>query len=138
MFSQSTTLGLSVLIVDDCQPNRQYAEAVLEQIDCRCEHAESGGQAVDMCARKSYDVVLMDVRLPDIDGIEAARRIRSQAPPGAGKPFIIALTAHAMVGDRQKCLSAGMDVYLSKPCAPELLVSAVRNVFPSMVSSTRA
>ena len=87
---------------------------MLEKLGCQVEIAETGNEAVEKTARQTYALVLMDVNLPELDGIEAARRIRMRE---GGKEHIpiVALTAHAMPYDRERCLSAGMDEYMSKP-----------------------
>ncbi len=136
LIAVTLNLGLNVLIVDDNLANYQFASEVLTKRGCACEHVETGEQAVDLFAQKNYDLILMDVRLPGIDGMEVTRQIRSMETAsilpskGRKRPFIIALTAHAMVGDRQKCLSSGMDAYISKPYNPDLLVGIVRKAFP--------
>ena len=129
--AENPNMELKALIVDDNMSNRMLASMILEKTGCRCEEAESGEQAAKLCLLKSYDFILMDVRLPDIDGFEVTRRIRAHTSPSARRPFIIALTAQALVGDKQKCLSAGMDAYLSKPYDPDLLISVIRTAFAS-------
>ena len=79
--------------------------------------------------RQPYDVVLMDVQMPEMDGLEASRRIKQQLAPGA-RPRIIAMTANAMQGDREKCLAAGMDDYITKPIRTEALVAALSQTQP--------
>jgi hypothetical protein len=77
--------------------------------------AETGKQAVDMSEREPFDVILMDVQMPELNGLEATMAIRQREKLQGGHTPIIAMTAHAMVGDKQRCLDAGMDAYLSKP-----------------------
>ena len=79
--------------------------------------------------RQPYDVVLMDVQMPEMDGLEASRRITAKWQPGE-RPRIVAMTANAMQGDREACLAAGMDDYLTKPIRVERLVEALMNVTP--------
>jgi CheY-like chemotaxis protein len=87
--------------------------------------ATNGLEAVEAVERSTYDVVLMDVQMPELDGLEATRRIRARWPAGTG-PRIVALTANAMAEDRQATAQAGMDDYLSKPIRPAELVDALR------------
>ena len=86
--------------------------------------AANGLEVLDAIERAPYDVVLMDVQMPEMDGLEATRRLRASAADGRG-PYVVALTANAMREDRDLCLAAGMDDYLSKPVRPELLFAAL-------------
>lgn len=105
--------GLTVLLAEDNAVNRKVAERMLARLGCRWEVAVNGRQAVEMAARKRYDLILMDCQMPEVDGYEAARLIRNGVF-NAVTP-IVALTAHAMSGDRELCLASGMDDYLPKP-----------------------
>jgi CheY-like chemotaxis protein len=86
--------------------------------------ASNGLEAIECVARQTYDVVLMDVQMPEMDGLEASRRITARWPADQ-RPRIIAMTANAMQGDREMCLAAGMDDYLSKPIRVDELVQAL-------------
>ena len=86
--------------------------------------ASNGVEAIECVARQTYDVVLMDVQMPEMDGLEASRRIAARWP-AAERPRIVAMTANAMQGDREMCLAAGMDDYLSKPIRLDELVEAL-------------
>jgi CheY-like chemotaxis protein len=90
---------------------------------------ENGREALDALARKPYDVVLMDVQMPELDGLEATRRIRERFPPGEG-PTIIATTANATEADREECFAAGMDDYLAKPIRVDKLSRALARCRP--------
>ena len=90
----------------------------------RADLATNGLEAIAAIEGALYDVVLMDVQMPELDGLEATRRIRHRWPGTAG-PRIVAMTANAMEGDRESCIAAGMDDYISKPIRPELLNAAL-------------
>jgi signal transduction histidine kinase/HPt (histidine-containing phosphotransfer) domain-containing protein len=104
---------LSLLLAEDHPVNREVMVGLLEHLGYEADLASNGREVLEALERQSYDVVLMDVQMPEMDGLEVTRRIRRLA--GRGQPRIIALTAHAMSGDRERCLAAGMDGYLSKP-----------------------
>ena len=93
----------------------------------RADVASNGLEAVESVQRQAYDVVLMDVQMPELDGLDATRRICALAPAGE-RPHIVAMTANAMQGDREMCLAAGMDDYLTKPIRVERLVEALDQV----------
>jgi CheY-like chemotaxis protein len=93
----------------------------------RADLASNGIEAIESVERQTYDVVLMDVQMPEMDGLEAARRITSQWAQDA-RPRIVAMTANAMAGDREMCLAAGMDDYITKPIRVEQLVEALNRV----------
>jgi two-component system sensor histidine kinase/response regulator len=111
-------LGARVLLVEDNAINRQVASELLEGLGLVVTCAVDGRDALAKFAGQPFDLVLMDVQMPNMDGYEASRRIRADS--GQSVP-IIALTAHAMAGDRERCLSAGMDDYLTKPIDPDSL-----------------
>ena len=102
-----------VLLVEDNEINRVVARELLAGLNLRVSVAEGGLQAIERISRERFDLVLMDIQMPGLDGIETTRRLRS-LPGGAHTP-IVALTAHAMIGDRQRFIDAGMDDYLAKP-----------------------
>jgi PAS domain S-box-containing protein len=112
--SRSGTAALRLLVAEDNAVNRRLALAMLSRLGYHADVAENGREVLDAVERKPYDVVLMDVQMPELDGLEATRRIRRRFAPGEG-PTIIATTANAMEGDREECLAAGMDDHLSKP-----------------------
>ena len=121
---------LRLLLAEDNATNQQLAIKFLRRMGYECDVASNGLQAVEAVRRRTYDVVLMDLQMPEMDGLEAARRIGQEH--GAGRPWIIALTADAMQGDRERTLMAGLDEYLTKPIRiSELqaaLASAARRV----------
>jgi CheY-like chemotaxis protein len=102
---------------------------LLQRLGYRADVAANGLEAIEALERQAYDVVLMDVQMPEMDGLEATRRIRRQCPGEQG-PYIVAMTANAMEGDREECLAAGMDDYVSKPIRVEALVGALSRVRP--------
>ncbi|MFG0318024.1 MAG: ATP-binding protein, partial [Planctomycetota bacterium JB042] len=104
---------LKILVAEDNPVNRRVAVKTLERLGCTADCVEDGQQAVDAVAREEYDLVLMDVQMPVLDGLEATRRIRASREDG--RPTIVALTADALAEHRTQCLAAGMDGHLSKP-----------------------
>jgi two-component system sensor histidine kinase/response regulator len=116
--------GKRVLIAEDNEYNRQVLSMMLEEWGCRVETANDGEKAVAVVLGGGVDLVLMDVQMPVVDGLEAARRIRALPGPESATP-IIAATAHAFPADRDRCLKAGMDDYLSKPVDEEALLGAM-------------
>jgi CheY-like chemotaxis protein len=123
---------LRLLLAEDNTINQKVALSVLEHLGYTADVANNGAEAVAAIERQSYDVILMDVQMPEMDGIEATRRIRA-ALPAAMQPRIIAITANAMQGDRDECFAAGMDDYISKPFRPEDLISALKKCRPLTV-----
>jgi len=117
--------ALRVLLVEDNPINRKLAQCVLERAGHGVETAESGTAALSALERDRFDLVLMDVQMPGMDGVETTVRIREGEKATGGHIPILALTAHAMPADRTRCLSVGMDGYLVKPIQPRLLLEAV-------------
>ncbi|HEV7498946.1 MAG TPA: response regulator, partial [Vicinamibacteria bacterium] len=118
-------LSARVLVVDDSAVNQRVAALPLEKLGCRVDVAGNGLEAIDMVARFPYDVVLMDCQMPEMDGYQATTEIRAREKPGEHLP-IVAMTAHALAGERDRCLAAGMDDYLTKPLRTRDLEAAVR------------
>ena len=120
-------LALRVLVVEDNPVNQAVATAMLEALGCQCDLASTGREALDAVARCSYDVALMDCQMPEMDGYQATRELRRrELATGAPRLKIIALTAHAMQGDSERCIAAGMDAYLAKPYSQAQLLEVIR------------
>ena len=113
---------LRILLAEDNAVNQMVALRMLERLGHRADTAVNGKEVLEALQNRSYDIVLMDVQMPEMDGLEAARRIRSSK---SGQPYIIAMTAHAMKGDREVCMEAGMNDYVSKPVRMEELRAAI-------------
>ncbi|KAB2923348.1 MAG: PAS domain S-box protein [Bacteroidetes bacterium] len=111
---------LSILVAEDNLINQKLALRFLQQLGYTADVAENGAVAIRKLERQPYDVIFMDLHMPELDGLEATRRIVAQTDP-AVRPVIIAMTADAMTGDRERCLDAGMDDYISKPVRLEAL-----------------
>jgi PAS domain S-box-containing protein len=116
---------LRVLLAEDNPVNRTVATRTLEKRGHRVRAVASGAEAVTAFEQEAFDVILMDVQMPVMDGLEATALIRRKEQRGSNRVAIIALTAHAMKGDRERCLDAGMDDYLAKPFKPVELIRAV-------------
>jgi len=121
---------LRILLAEDNTVNQKLALRLLSQMGYRADIAANGLEAIQAVERQVYDVVLMDVQMPEMDGLEATRQVRQRE--GAGRPplIIIAMTANAMQGDRELCIAAGMDDYLAKPIRVEELVAALERAQP--------
>ncbi len=126
----ASRLPLRILLVEDNAINQRLALLVLERLGYRADIAGNGVEALEALSRQMYDVVLMDMQMPEMDGLEATRRLRTAVYPW-GQPRVVAMTANAMQGDREVCLEAGMDDYLSKPIRVEELVRALERVVPA-------
>jgi CheY-like chemotaxis protein len=117
-------LPLRILLAEDNVVNQKVAQHILARLGYRVDVAANGVEVLSALQRQPYDVILMDVQMPEMDGLETTRLICAQWPPGE-RPYIIAMTAHALTGDYEKCLAAGMDNYISKPIRLEKLVAAL-------------
>ncbi len=117
--------SLRILLVEDNDINQMMAANILRKWGHAVDVAENGSKALDRLAEDAYSLILMDVQMPVMDGLEATRAIRKREERDGGHVPIIAMTAHAMKGDRERCLESGMDDYLSKPIDPERLAGAL-------------
>ncbi len=120
--------GLSVLLVEDNELNRMLAEKILLDWNWKVETAENAFVALNKIEHSNYDVVLMDIQLPGMDGYEATRKIRNELQPDKRNIPVIAMTAHALAGEQEKCMKAGMDGYISKPFEPENLYKKIVSI----------
>ena len=114
-----------VLLVEDNPVNRLVATRMLRILGCEVDRADDGREAVAAASREAYDTILMDCQMPVMDGYEAARTIRGNEQAGGRRARIVALTANALEGDRERCLAAGMDDYISKPVTLASLRGAI-------------
>jgi CheY-like chemotaxis protein len=115
-------------LAEDNAVNQKLALRLLERMGLRADVAGDGHEVLEALSRQRYDVVLMDIQMPELDGVEATRRIRERHPSGEDRPWIIAMTANVMQGDREAYLAAGMDDYVSKPIRPGELANALAKV----------
>src|SRR5436190_21577620 len=121
--------SLRILLAEDNAVNQKVAVRLLDQLGYRADVVENGLQVLEALARRPYDVVLMDVQMPELDGLDASRRIRERWSREE-RPRIVAMTANALPEDREACFAAGMDDYLAKPIHPEELGDALNRVHP--------
>ena len=122
-------LGLRVLVAEDNAVNQKVAVGMLEKLGLRADLASNGREAVELRAMLSYDLILMDCQMPEMDGYEAASEIR-RAEKGKRRTAIVAMTAEAMTGAREKCIAAGIDDYIAKPVRLDDLLEALRKWLP--------
>jgi signal transduction histidine kinase/DNA-binding response OmpR family regulator len=123
---------LRILLAEDNKINQQFATVVLTKAGHSIEIANNGHEAVDAVRRSDFDVVLMDVQMPDLDGVQATRQIRALPEPKCKIP-IIAMTAHAMAGAEEEYLAVGMSDYVSKPVQPKLLLSKLAKLAETLL-----
>ncbi len=126
-----TRPGRRVLVVEDNDVNQLVTRRMLEKLGVEVEVADNGRVALDRLAAKSFDLVLMDCQMPEMDGYAATRAIRRREKRNGGRMPVVALTASALVGDRERCLAAGMDDYLSKPVTGAELTRVIGRWLPA-------
>jgi len=114
-----------LLLAEDNAVNQKVAIFMLQKLGYRADVAANGHEVLQAVGRQRYDIILMDVQMPEMDGMEASRRILADMPDRRDRPWIIALTANAMHGDREMCMAAGMDDYISKPVKTDELAAAL-------------
>jgi CheY-like chemotaxis protein len=125
-----------VLVAEDNVVNQRIAVRMLEKLGCRVDAVANGYEAVEALQRMTYDGIFMDCHMPEMDGYQATAAIRAHEAVYGGHVPIIAMTANAMQGDREHCLEAGMDDYVSKPVRSEVLAAVVQKWFLSSVAES--
>ena len=130
--------SLNILVAEDTPFNQKYIRRLLDSWHCRTTIVGNGRQALEILSDQTFDLVLMDVQMPDIDGLTATMRIREMEKQTGRHVPIIAMTAHAMRGDRERCLESGMNDYVSKPISPATLLEAIHRVLPLAAPATTA
>lgn len=128
--------GKKTLVVDDYYINQELTKEMMEMMGCVVDVAEDGLSALAKYKNNHYDVIMMDVQMPELDGYEVTKQIREYEASGGKKPaIVIAITANSMQGDREKCLEAGMDDYISKPLRGEQLEKTLTKYLSSVAST---
>ncbi len=126
---------LRILLAEDNAINRELAVRLLEKRGHAVVTARNGREALATLEAQKFDLVLMDIQMPEVDGFEATRLIREKEKTAGGHLPIVAMTAHAMKGDRERCLEAGMDGYVSKPIEPRALIESIEGLVPGQATS---
>jgi CheY-like chemotaxis protein len=124
--------SLSFLVAEDNAVNQKLVARLLEKRGHTVMLAKDGREALEMLQKQHFDIVLMDVQMPEMDGFEATTWIREKEKVSGVHQLIIALTAHAMQGDEERCLTGGMDAYVAKPIKSEELFSVIEKVAPAI------
>ena len=127
---------MSILLVDDNKTNQKLGTLVLKRLGYSAEIAVNGQEAIDMQKKHSYDTILMDIEMPIVDGVSATLAIRRQQQSSSGRPYIIAMTANAMEGDRERYLNAGMDGYISKPLRFNEMITGLDTAWNTIATET--
>ena len=123
--------GAEILLVEDNRPNSDLVIKLLESLHCHATAARNGEEAIEAVRKRSFDLILMDCQMPEMDGFEASALLRDMKKRGEAADMpIIALTANAMKGDRERCLECGMNDYITKPLRKTKLRSALIQWLP--------
>jgi two-component system, cell cycle response regulator DivK len=117
-----------ILLIEDNEQNRYLATFLLESRDCVVVEAEDGRLGIELALKQKFDLILLDIQLPIMDGYKVAKALRDK--PATRNIPIVAVTSYAMMGDREKALAAGCDGYLEKPINPETFFSEIERFFP--------
>jgi CheY-like chemotaxis protein len=123
---------LVILLAEDNLVNQKVACKLLERRGHTVTVVNNGAEALTALEKRSFDLILMDVQMPEMDGLEATRQIRAREGSMGGHVPILAMTAHAMKGDKERCLAAGMDGYISKPVQVQSLMQTIRDLVPTL------
>ena len=126
--SYSELQDIYILLAEDNIMNQLLARKIFKKWNCKFDIADNGKIAVDKLLQTDYDIILMDMQMPEMDGYEAANYIRTNLPSPKSKIPIIALTAHALVGEKEKCLALGMNDYISKPFNQRVLYEKIKEL----------
>jgi two-component system, sensor histidine kinase and response regulator len=126
---------LKILLAEDNLVNQQLAARILEKRGHSVEVVGDGKKALAALSRAQFDLVLMDIQMPELDGFQTTAAIRAREDSSGARIPIVALTAHAMTGDRERCLAAGMDAYLSKPLRAHELIATIEALIPDLPPS---
>ena len=129
-------MPMSILLAEDNVVNQKVATRLFKKFGYKIEVANNGLEAIKALEESSYDLVFMDIQMPEMDGLEATRQINTKW--GDARPRIVALTANAMREDKEKCFEAGMDDYLTKPFKPVELEDAIAKTFEHLHSKDGA
>jgi len=127
--------GAKILVAEDYFINQELTRDILELMECEVDIAEDGVEALNMYEKKEYDLILMDVQMPNLDGYDTTKEIRERELGTNRRIPIVALTASALSGDDQKCFDAGMDAYLSKPLDFGKLEQILKKYIPTKVKN---
>jgi len=125
--------SLRILLAEDSLVNQRLAIGVLERLGHEATVANNGHEVLDLLQRESFDLALMDIQMPELDGLQTSLRIREQEAKTGGHLPIVAVTAHALKGDRERCLEVGMDGYVSKPIRQKQLIDEIERVLGTAI-----
>ncbi len=134
--ARDPTTVLRILVAEDNLVNQRLIVRLLEKRGHRVTLVADGRQAIEALDQGSFDLVLMDIQMPEMDGLEATAILREKEKKTGNHQSIVALTAHAMTGDRDRCLAAGMDGYLTKPIRPQELDQVLKNYVDQQTSAS--
>ena len=129
---------LHFLVAEDTPFNQKFIRRLLDRWGFKADIVGNGYEVMEALEKKSYDLLLMDIQMPEMDGLEATRAVRKRENKKGGHIPIIAMTAHTMKGDRELCIEAGMDDYVSKPISSEILYQAIESLLPGRLFKTNS